>query len=79
MLRSHYVVLSEQSCDSSTGQGERANVERPVAAGHLRDTVGLSNERWEKTVTNVSFCLFRLTPDEERLRAQVSVCDTCSA
>ena len=44
MLQFHCVVLSEQSCDSSTGQGERASVELPIAAGHLQDTVGLSNE-----------------------------------
>ena len=56
MLQFHYVVLSERSCDSSTGQGERASVERPVAAGHLQDTVGLSNERWEKN--NKRFILF---------------------
>jgi hypothetical protein len=45
MLRSQAVVLSEQSCDSSTGQGERASVERPVGAGHLQDAVCLSNEK----------------------------------
>jgi hypothetical protein len=45
MLQSHYVVLSEQSCDSSTGQVQTASVERLVAAGHLQDTVGLGNER----------------------------------
>ena len=39
------VVLSEQSCDSSTGRGERANVERRIAVDHhLQDTVGLSDE-----------------------------------
>jgi hypothetical protein len=48
MLQFHCVVLSERSCDSSTGQGERASVERPIAAGHLQDTVGLSNERGKK-------------------------------
>jgi hypothetical protein len=77
--QSHCIVLSEQICDSSTGQGERAIVERPVATDHLQDTVGLSNEWREKTTTNVSFCLFRLTLDEERLRTQVSTGDTCFA
>ena len=44
MQRSHYVVLSERNCDLSKGQGERANVECPVAAGRLQYTVGLGNE-----------------------------------
>ena len=44
MLPSLHVVLSEQSYDSSTGREERASVERPVAAGHLRHAVGPSNE-----------------------------------
>ena len=35
MLQFLYVVLSQQNFDSSTGQGERASVERPFAAGHL--------------------------------------------
>ena len=56
MLQFRCVVLSEQSCDSSTGQGERASVERPVAAGHLQNTVSLSNERLEKY--NKRFILF---------------------
>ena len=42
-LRFHCVALSEQSCDSSTGQGERASVELPNETGHLQDTVGTSN------------------------------------
>ena len=42
MLHFHCVVLSEQSCDSLTGRGERASVERRIAAGHLQDTIGLS-------------------------------------
>ena len=45
MLLSHGVALSERSCDSLTGQGERASSERPIAAGHLQDTVGLGSER----------------------------------
>ena len=49
------------------GQGQRASVERLVAAGHLQHTVGLGNEGWERT-TNVSSCLFRLTLGEERLQ-----------
>jgi hypothetical protein len=48
MLPSHCVVLSEQSCDSLTGQEQRASVERPVAVGHLQDTVGLGNDGWGK-------------------------------
>jgi hypothetical protein len=40
----HGVVLSEQSHDSSKGQGERASVECPIVAGHLQDTVNLSNK-----------------------------------
>jgi hypothetical protein len=63
--QSQRVVLSEQICDSSMGQGGKAIVERPVAAGHLRNTVGLSNERSETITTNVSFCLFHLALDEE--------------
>jgi hypothetical protein len=46
MLQFLYVVLSERSFDSLTGQEERASVERRVVAGHLQDTVCLSNERW---------------------------------
>jgi hypothetical protein len=45
MLRFPYVVLSERNCDSLTGQGEIANVERRIAAGHLQYAVGLSNEK----------------------------------
>ena len=44
MLQSHCVVLSKQSCDLSMDQGETTSVELPIAAGHLQDTVGLSNE-----------------------------------
>ena len=36
MLRFRRVVLSERSCNLLTGLGETANVERPVAAGHLQ-------------------------------------------
>jgi hypothetical protein len=46
MLQFQRVVLSEQSCDLSTGQGERASVEHRVAAGHLQDAVGLSSKMW---------------------------------
>jgi hypothetical protein len=45
MLRFLYVVLSKRSSDSSRDQGETASVERPFAAGHLQNTVGLGNER----------------------------------
>jgi hypothetical protein len=48
MLRFLYVVLSKRSTDLSTGQGETASVQRPVVAGHLQNTVGLSNERGEE-------------------------------
>jgi hypothetical protein len=44
MLQFLYVVLSEQGFDSSTGQGERASVEPPIAIVHLQDIVGLGNE-----------------------------------
>jgi len=77
MLRFHCVVLSERSYNSSKDQGERASVEHRIAAGHLQDTVSLSNERWGET--NVSSYSFRLTLDEERLRTQVSTGDTCFA
>ena len=45
MLPFHCVVLPKRSCDSSMGQGERANFERPSADGHLQDNVGLGHER----------------------------------
>ena len=47
MLQFHCVVLSEQSCDSWTGRGERASDEYPNAAGRLQNTVGLGNEMLE--------------------------------
>ena len=46
MLQFLYVVLSKRSLDSSTDQGETASVEHLFLAGHLRNTVGLGNERW---------------------------------
>jgi hypothetical protein len=52
----HYVLLSEQSFDSSTGQGGRASIEHHVAVGHLQDPVGLSHESWEEN--NERFILF---------------------
>ena len=55
-LQFPYVVLSEQSFDSSTGQEEKASVERRVVAGHLQDTIGIINERVEKN--NKRFILF---------------------
>ena len=68
MPQFHYVVISERSYDSSTGQGVTASVERPVEAGHLQDTAGLSNEMWGKTkTTNVSSYSFHLTLGEEKL------------
>jgi hypothetical protein len=39
-----YVVLPKQSFGWSTGQGERASVERPFAAGHLHDAVSPAKE-----------------------------------
>ena len=77
-LQFRCVVLPKRSCGSSMGRGERASVERPTAAGRLQETVGLGDERQRKS-TNVSFCSFRLTFGEERLRTQVSMRDTCSA
>ena len=44
MLRFLYVVLSERSFDSSTGQGERASFGPPIAIVHLQDIVGLGNK-----------------------------------
>ena len=61
MQQFHCVVLSKQSLDLSTGQGERASVELHIAAGHLRDTVGLSskvvgdNERFTR-FTSLTAC-----------------------
>ena len=78
MLQFHCAVLSGQSCDSSTGQEERASVERRIAAGHLKDTVGLTKRKREKT-TNVSSCSSRLTFGEEQLRVEVSTGDICAA
>jgi hypothetical protein len=45
ILRILYVVLSKRSSDSLTDQGETASVERPFAADHLQNPVGLGNER----------------------------------
>ena len=45
MLRFLYAVLSKQSCDLSTDQGETASIEHPFATDRLQDTVGLYNER----------------------------------
>ena len=45
MLQCHCVALSERSCDSSTGQEERASVESPIAAVRLQHAmIGLSNK-----------------------------------
>jgi hypothetical protein len=62
MLQFHCVAPSEQSCDLSTDQGERANIEHPSAAGHLEDSVSPSNklqeddERFAKS-TSFAVCL----------------------
>ena len=71
MLQFLYVLSSKRSYDSSTDQGEIANVERHSAAGHLQNAVGLGDKRWGGT-TNVSFCSFRLMLGEERERPHVS-------
>jgi hypothetical protein len=76
MLRFHYVVLPKRSCGSSTGQGERASVERPFVAGRLQDTIGIGNVKWGKTTTNVSSCSSRLMLVEVKQRPQVSNGDT---
>jgi hypothetical protein len=55
-LQFPYVVLSERSFDSSTGQEEKASVERRAVAGHLQDTVGIRNERVGEN--NKRFILF---------------------
>jgi hypothetical protein len=51
MLQFHYVVLSKRNCGSSTGQVGRANVERPIGAGHLQDTVGLERKAGKRQQT----------------------------
>jgi hypothetical protein len=56
MLRFLYVVLSKRNSDSSTDQGETASVERPFAADHLQNTVGLGNKRGGER--NKRFILF---------------------
>ncbi len=58
------------------GQGGRATVEHPFAAGHLQDTISHGDEVWRK-ITNVSSCLFHLTFGEEQLQTPVSMVDTC--
>ena len=46
MLQFHCVVLFEQSCGSSMGQGQgqKASVERHIAACHLEDIVSLHSK-----------------------------------
>ena len=56
MQQFHYVVLSERSFGSSTGQGEKASVEPPIAAVHLHYIVELGNELWREN--NKRFVLF---------------------
>jgi hypothetical protein len=56
MLRFLYAVLSERNFDLSTGQGERASVEHPIAVVHLQDIVGLSNKMLKGN--NERFVLF---------------------
>ena len=45
------VEPSERSCDSLTGQGERASVERCIAAGHLKYTVNPATKAGRKGQT----------------------------
>ena len=45
MLRSHYVVLPKRSYDSSTDQGEKARVERPVVTGRLQKKIDIDEVR----------------------------------
>jgi hypothetical protein len=56
MLRFQRVVLSKRSCGSSTGQVGTTNVERPIGAGRLQDTIGIDKERRGKG--NKRFILF---------------------
>jgi hypothetical protein len=56
MMRFLYVVLSERSFDSTTGQGERASVEPPIAVVHLQDIIALGNEMLKGN--NERFVLF---------------------
>jgi hypothetical protein len=71
MLRFLYVVHPKRSYGSSTDQGETTSVERPFAAGHLQNTMGLGNEK-VRGITNVSSCSFRLMLGEERQCPRVS-------
>ena len=47
MLHFHCVEPSVRGCNSSRGQGERANIERHVI-DHLQDTVNISKRKVEK-------------------------------
>jgi hypothetical protein len=80
MLRFLYAVLPKQSFDSSTGQGDRANVERPFATGRLHDAVSLrkDSERWveKQTFHSVDFMYLMMKSDCD---PQVSTGDTCFA
>jgi hypothetical protein len=61
MLQFPYVVLSERSFDSSTGQGEKASVELPIAVVHLQDNVDLDNRTyWENDKRFVLFISFNV-------------------
>jgi len=76
MLRSHYVVLPKRSCGSSTGQGERASVERPFVAVRLHDTIGIGNVKRGEIATNGLSCTSPLMLVEVQQRSQVSNGDT---
>ena len=42
------------------GQGERASVERPIAAGHLQDVVGLETKSGKNNKRFVLFISFNI-------------------
>ena len=54
----HCVVPSGQNCDSLTGQGETASIERLVAADRLQSTVGPSNQRRKNDKRFILFIWF---------------------
>jgi hypothetical protein len=60
MPRFLYVVIFEQSFDSSTDWGERASLERPLAAGHLQKYHQSRRRNAEMETTNVGSRLFYL-------------------
>jgi hypothetical protein len=74
MLRFLYVVLFEQSFDSSMDWGERASLERPFAAGHLQNAVSHGDERRKgkyQTLGLVYFIQFLVNCDYNPMSARV--------